>query len=135
VLSKSSQSSLLICYKQSKIIPFIHANQYGFIRTRSLDYIGRARRHCLWRGSHSNAKMKPLVACKKWSKPKRKGGLGIINLRSQNKIPSSQASEKSSTTGKIFPGSISFQIGCWITAGAKHLQSFGLELTRNLHRV
>jgi hypothetical protein len=29
--------------------------------------------------------MKPLVAWKKCSKPKRKGGLGIINLRSQNK--------------------------------------------------
>ena len=28
--------------------------------------------------------MKPLVAWKKCSKPKRKGGLGIINLRSQN---------------------------------------------------
>jgi len=50
-----------------------------------LDYIDRARRHCLWRGSDSNAKMKPLVAWKKCAKPKRKGGLGIINLRSQNK--------------------------------------------------
>jgi len=29
--------------------------------------------------------MKPLVAWKKCAKPKRKGGLGIINLRSQNK--------------------------------------------------
>ena len=38
----------------------------------------------MWRGSDSNAKMKPLVAWKKCSKPKRKGGLGIINLRSQN---------------------------------------------------
>jgi hypothetical protein len=27
-----------------------------------LEYIDRARRHCLWRGSDSNAKMKPLVA-------------------------------------------------------------------------
>jgi len=27
-----------------------------------LDYIDRARRHCLWRGSDSNAKIKPLVA-------------------------------------------------------------------------
>ena len=30
--------------------------------------------------------MKPLVAWKKCSKPKRKGGLGIINLRSQNSV-------------------------------------------------
>jgi len=36
------------------------------------------------RGSDSNAKMKPLVAWKKCSKPKIKGGLGTINLRSQN---------------------------------------------------
>ena len=50
-----------------------------------IEYIDRARRHCLWRGSDSNAKMKPLVAWRKCSKPKRKGGLGIINLRSQNK--------------------------------------------------
>ena len=49
-----------------------------------LDYIDRARRHCLWRGSNCDAKMKPLVAWKKCSKPKRKEGLGIINLRSQN---------------------------------------------------
>jgi hypothetical protein len=27
------------------------------------------------------------------------------------------------------------EMGCWITAGAKHLQSFSFELTRNLHRV
>jgi hypothetical protein len=49
-----------------------------------LDHIDRARRHYLWRSSDSNTKMKPLVAWKKCSKPKRKGGLGIINLRSQN---------------------------------------------------
>jgi hypothetical protein len=29
--------------------------------------------------------MKPLVAWKKCSKPKNKGGLGIINLKTQNK--------------------------------------------------
>lgn len=40
-----------------------------------IEYIDRARRHCLWRGSESNAKMKPLVAWRKCSKPKRKGGL------------------------------------------------------------
>jgi hypothetical protein len=50
-----------------------------------IEYIDRARRHCLWSSLDSNAKMKPLVAWSKCSKPKRKGGLGIINLRSQNK--------------------------------------------------
>jgi len=49
-----------------------------------IDYIERARRHCLWRGSNSNAKMKPLVAWPKCCKPKKKARLGIINLRSQN---------------------------------------------------
>ena len=47
-----------------------------------IDYIERARRHCLWRASDSNARMKPLVAWPKCCKPKKKGGLGIINLRS-----------------------------------------------------
>jgi hypothetical protein len=32
----------------------------------------------------TNAKSKPLVAWKKCTRPKRKGGLGIINLRSRN---------------------------------------------------
>jgi hypothetical protein len=49
-----------------------------------LEYYDRARRNCLWRKSEINAKNKPLVAWKKCTKPKKKGGLGIINLRSQN---------------------------------------------------
>ena len=49
-----------------------------------LEYIDRARRHFLWRNSDSNAKIKPLAAWRNCTKPKRKGGLGIINLRSQN---------------------------------------------------
>ena len=49
-----------------------------------IEYFDRARRHCLWRGSDVNAKSKSLVAWKKVSRPKTKGGLGIICLRSQN---------------------------------------------------
>jgi hypothetical protein len=49
-----------------------------------LEYIDTARRHCLWRNSDSNAKSKPLVAWNKCTRPKKKGGLGVINLRSQN---------------------------------------------------
>jgi hypothetical protein len=49
-----------------------------------IEYIDHARRHCLWRNSDYNAKARPLVAWKKCTKPKKKGGLGIINLRSQN---------------------------------------------------
>jgi hypothetical protein len=48
------------------------------------EYFDRARRHCMWRNSESNAKCKPLVAWKKCTRPKRKGGLGIISMRSQN---------------------------------------------------
>jgi hypothetical protein len=40
-----------------------------------LEFIDRARRHCLWRGSDVNAKNKSLVAWPKVTKPKKKGGL------------------------------------------------------------
>jgi hypothetical protein len=46
--------------------------------------IYRAKRHCMWRNSYSNARSKPLVAWRKCTKHKRKGGLGVINLKSQN---------------------------------------------------
>jgi len=49
-----------------------------------LEFIDRARRHCLWRGSEVNAKGKSLVAWPKVTKPKNKGGLGVVELRSQN---------------------------------------------------
>jgi hypothetical protein len=42
----------------------------------------------MWRKSDSNAKCKPLVTWRKCTRPKRKGGLGVINLKSQN-MPSS----------------------------------------------
>jgi hypothetical protein len=41
----------------------------------------RARRHCMWRKSDSNARYKSLVAWRKCTRPKRKGGLGVINLK------------------------------------------------------
>jgi hypothetical protein len=47
-----------------------------------LEGIDRARRHCMWRNSECNAKSKPLMAWRKCTRPKKKGGLGIINLRS-----------------------------------------------------
>jgi hypothetical protein len=46
--------------------------------------LDRARRHCMWRKSDNNVRSKPLVAWKKCTRPKRKGGLGMINLKSQN---------------------------------------------------
>jgi hypothetical protein len=49
------------------------------------EYFDRAGRHCMWRNSDNNSKSKPLVAWKKCTEPKRKGGMGVINLRAQNK--------------------------------------------------
>jgi hypothetical protein len=50
------------------------------------EYVDRARRHCMWRNSETNAKSKPMVAWNKCTRPKMKGGLGIVNLRNQNMV-------------------------------------------------
>lgn len=50
-----------------------------------IDSIDRARRHCLWRGNDLNSTKKSLAAWSKVCKPKGKGGLGVIDLRVQNK--------------------------------------------------
>jgi hypothetical protein len=47
--------------------------------------IDKFRKHCLWRGSDINGKAQPKAAWKLVSKPKREGGLGIIDLEVQNK--------------------------------------------------
>jgi hypothetical protein len=51
------------------------------------DYFDRIMRHYLWRSSNITERSKPMVAWKKCTKPKRRGGggLGVINLKSQNK--------------------------------------------------
>ncbi|KAG8098412.1 hypothetical protein GUJ93_ZPchr0013g35805 [Zizania palustris] len=49
-----------------------------------INHIDRARRHCLWRGYNSGSTSHPRVAWKLVCKPKRKGGLGVVNLRTQN---------------------------------------------------
>jgi hypothetical protein len=49
-----------------------------------LNQIDKYRRHCLWRGSDLNARKPPLVAQKLVTRPKRKGGLGVIRLRVHN---------------------------------------------------
>jgi hypothetical protein len=49
-----------------------------------LNQIDKYRKHCLWRGGDVNAKKPPLTTWKMVSKPKSKGGLGVINLRLQN---------------------------------------------------
>jgi hypothetical protein len=49
-----------------------------------LKQVDKYRRHCLWRGGDINAKKPLLAAWKMVTKPKAKGGLGVINLRLQN---------------------------------------------------
>jgi hypothetical protein len=49
-----------------------------------LNQIDKYRRHCLWRGSDLNARKPPLAAWKSVTRPKRKGGLGVIRLRVHN---------------------------------------------------
>jgi hypothetical protein len=46
--------------------------------------IDKYRRHCLWRGGDLNAKKPPLVAWNMVTRPKSKGGLGVIRLNVQN---------------------------------------------------
>jgi hypothetical protein len=48
------------------------------------EYVDRARRRCMWTKSEITGKTKPMVAWKRCTRPKRKGRLGITNLRSQN---------------------------------------------------
>jgi hypothetical protein len=48
--------------------------------------LDRAQRHCMWTKSESNARSKPLVAWRKCTRPERKGGLGVVNLKSQNVV-------------------------------------------------
>lgn len=48
---------------------------------QSIDW---ARRQCLWRSSDINASKKSLVVWERVCRPKRNGGLGVINLQLQN---------------------------------------------------
>jgi hypothetical protein len=50
-----------------------------------IDVIDRARRNCLWRKRKDDEKVHSLAAWEMVCKPKNKGGLGIINLKIQNK--------------------------------------------------
>jgi hypothetical protein len=46
-----------------------------------LNQIDKYRRHYLWRGGDINGNKAPLAAWKLATRPKRKGGLGVIRLR------------------------------------------------------
>jgi hypothetical protein len=51
-----------------------------------LNQVDRYMRYCLWAGGDVNAKKPPLVAWKLVTRPKSKGGLGVIRLRLQNDV-------------------------------------------------
>jgi hypothetical protein len=46
--------------------------------------IDKYRKHCLWRGSDINAHKPPKAAWEAVCLPKKEGGLGVLNLRTQN---------------------------------------------------
>jgi hypothetical protein len=46
--------------------------------------IDKYRKHCMWRGSDLNARKPPLATWKLAIRPKRNGGLGILDLATQN---------------------------------------------------
>lgn len=50
-----------------------------------LRQIDKYRRNCLWRSSTLNGRGKSLVAWKEVCKPKNHGGLGVLNLGTQNR--------------------------------------------------
>jgi hypothetical protein len=51
-----------------------------------LKQVDKYRCHCLWRGGDINGRKSPLAAWKMITKPKLKGGFGVINLRVQNEV-------------------------------------------------
>jgi hypothetical protein len=49
-----------------------------------IDQIDKCRKHCLWRGSDINARSSPKAAWSMVCLPKEEGGLGVLNLKTQN---------------------------------------------------
>jgi len=49
-----------------------------------VEQIDKYRRHCLWRGSDMNSKKPAVAACPLVCRSKEEGGLGALNLRTQN---------------------------------------------------
>jgi hypothetical protein len=46
--------------------------------------IDKYKKHCMWRGADLNARKPPLATWKLATRPKKEGGLGILNLETQN---------------------------------------------------
>jgi len=49
-----------------------------------LDQIDKYRRHCIWRGSDMQSKKPSKVDWEKVRKPKKDGGLGVLNVQTHN---------------------------------------------------
>jgi hypothetical protein len=49
-----------------------------------IEKIDKFRKLCLWRGADINAKQRPKVAWKVVCRDKKEGGLGIIDIKTQN---------------------------------------------------
>jgi hypothetical protein len=46
--------------------------------------IDKYRKYCMWRGVYLNAGKPPLAAWKLATRPNKEGGMGILNLETQN---------------------------------------------------
>jgi len=54
------------------------------LQQKVIDQIDKFRKLCLWRGADINAKQRPKAAWKIVCKEKKEGGLGVIDLKTQN---------------------------------------------------
>ena len=61
-------------------LPMFHLGTYLLPKT-VIDQIDKYRKHCLWRGSNIGP---PKAAWKMVCLPKEEGGLGVLNLKTQN---------------------------------------------------
>jgi len=64
-------------------LPMYFMNTFKLHKT-VVKQIDKYRKHCLWRGSDINAKTPPKAAWDLVRLPKKEGGLGVLNLETQN---------------------------------------------------
>jgi len=54
------------------------------IHNTVINQIDKFRKHCLWRGADINAQQRPKAAWTGVCRSKEEGGLGVLNLKTQN---------------------------------------------------
>ena len=54
------------------------------IHNTIINQIDKFRKHCLWRGADINAQQRPKAAWIGVGRSKEEGGLGVLNLKTQN---------------------------------------------------